>query len=307
MGQYNDHARSRKHRHNLNKRIGHEQRDRRDKGLAIPRGTALIIEQGSILRDAAEQYTLRLYSRAAAQAAKAAPQGSDVGPSTYAGPAATSQGGPADTAQGGEDVPIMLLELKMEITEIRISTELLRTQCAVLRRELRRMEKKKQERHQRLIQESLEATRPSQSSSSGIQRIEVEQTDAEKTDRERKGIAERLQEITRIEEEAAGILERKRINEKEIIERQTRELHERQLRQEEQWAKQEAELAQDNRRIENMTINHMHATGRSHTESRMIVIDSMKRKATPNPFPQRFLYGSSDPVIGPMKMNAELE
>ena len=140
MGQYNDHARSKKHRHNLNKRIGHERRDRRDKKLVIPRGTALIIEQGAILRDAAEQYTLRLYSRAAAQAAKAAPQGSDVGPSTYAGPAATSQGGPAATAQGGEDVPIMLLELRMEITEIRMATELRRAQCAELRRELRRME-----------------------------------------------------------------------------------------------------------------------------------------------------------------------
>ena len=64
MGQYNDHARSKKHRHNLNKRIGHEQRDRRDKGLVIPRGTAIIIEQGAILSDATEQYMQRLYANA---------------------------------------------------------------------------------------------------------------------------------------------------------------------------------------------------------------------------------------------------
>ena len=92
--------------------------------------------------------------------------------------------------------------------------------------------------HQRQIEESFEATRPAQPSSSGIQGTEVEQTDAEKEDRVRIGVAKRLQEMTRIEEEAAGILERKQINEREIIERQTRKLHERQLRQEKHWEKQ---------------------------------------------------------------------
>ena len=53
-GQYNDHRLRKKHRNNLNKRVGHEQRDRRDKGLVIPRGTAVIIEQGAILSDATE-------------------------------------------------------------------------------------------------------------------------------------------------------------------------------------------------------------------------------------------------------------
>ena len=115
----------------------------------------------------------------------------------------------------------------------------------------------------------MEATRPAQSSSSGIQGTEVEQTDAEKEDRVRIGVAKRLQEMTRIKEEAAGILERKQINEREIIERRTRKLHESQLKQEKHWEKQEAELAQENRHIENMTLNHMQATGKSHTESRM--------------------------------------
>jgi hypothetical protein len=54
MGQYNDHVLRTKHRNRLNKRIGHKQRDRRDKGLVIPRGTAIIIEQGAILSDATE-------------------------------------------------------------------------------------------------------------------------------------------------------------------------------------------------------------------------------------------------------------
>ena len=54
MGQYNDHVLRKKHRQNLNKRVGHEQRDRRDKGFVIPRGTAIIIEQGAILSDATE-------------------------------------------------------------------------------------------------------------------------------------------------------------------------------------------------------------------------------------------------------------
>ena len=64
MGQYNDHVLRKKHRNNLNKRVGHEQRDRRDKGLVIPRGTAIIIEQGAILSDATEQYMQRLYANA---------------------------------------------------------------------------------------------------------------------------------------------------------------------------------------------------------------------------------------------------
>ena len=75
-------------------------------------------------------------------AANAASQGSDVGPSTDAGPAATSQGGPAATAQGGpteEDEPIMhlqqrrqhLLDLRMDIMEIRMEKELRRAQCAI--------------------------------------------------------------------------------------------------------------------------------------------------------------------------------
>ena len=54
MGQYNDHVLRKKHRNNLNKRVGHEQWVRRDKGLVIPRGTAIIIEQGAILSDATE-------------------------------------------------------------------------------------------------------------------------------------------------------------------------------------------------------------------------------------------------------------
>ena len=64
MGQYNDHVLRKKHRNNLNKRVGHEQRDRRDKGLVIPRGTAVLIEQGAILSDATEQYMQRLYANA---------------------------------------------------------------------------------------------------------------------------------------------------------------------------------------------------------------------------------------------------
>ena len=64
MDEYNDHVLRKKHRNNLNKRVGHEQRDRRDKGLVIPRGTAIIIEQDAILRDATMQYLHRLYSNA---------------------------------------------------------------------------------------------------------------------------------------------------------------------------------------------------------------------------------------------------
>ena len=54
MDEYNDHVLRKKHRNNLNKRVGHEQGGGRDKGLVIPRGTAIIIEQGAILSDATE-------------------------------------------------------------------------------------------------------------------------------------------------------------------------------------------------------------------------------------------------------------
>ena len=65
MDQYNDHVLRKKHKHNLKLRDGDGRpRDRRDKGLVIPRGTAIIIEQGVILRDATEQYMHRLYSNA---------------------------------------------------------------------------------------------------------------------------------------------------------------------------------------------------------------------------------------------------
>ena len=37
---------------------------REDKGIVIPRGTAIIIEQGALLRDATMQYLCRLYSNA---------------------------------------------------------------------------------------------------------------------------------------------------------------------------------------------------------------------------------------------------
>ena len=80
----------------------------------------------------------------------------DVGPSTDAGPAATAQGGPAATAQGGpteEDEPIMhlqqrrqhLLDLRMDIMEIRMEKELRRAQCEIdiMSDRVERMETKK--------------------------------------------------------------------------------------------------------------------------------------------------------------------
>ena len=70
--------------------------------------------------------------------------------------------------------------------------------------------------------------------------------------------------------EAAGIRDRKQINEKDILGKQAKK-----LKQQKRFEKEEAELSQEHRHIENITYNLMQETGKSFTEARMIIVGSV--------------------------------
>ena len=63
---YEDHVRSYMHRRRL-RRIGAPPK-KRGKGVEVPPGTAILIEQNAILEDATSSYMLALYAKAALRA-----------------------------------------------------------------------------------------------------------------------------------------------------------------------------------------------------------------------------------------------
>ena len=67
--QYEDHRIGKKHRNNA-KRIVNPSADfeNRDKGVVVPRGKAIIIEQSAIFKDFADNYMFSLYAKAAFRA-----------------------------------------------------------------------------------------------------------------------------------------------------------------------------------------------------------------------------------------------